>query len=38
MEQYERNKLADAVREKWFEAGDYVIVEGQDGDVFFMVM
>ena len=38
MESYERSKLADAIHEKWFDAGDYVITEGQEGDSFFMLM
>lgn len=38
MDGYERAKLADAVKEKWYEADEYVITEGQEGDVFFMVM
>ena len=38
MEAYERSKLADAIQEKWFEVGDYVITEGQEGDSFFMIM
>jgi len=28
MEAYERSKLADAIVEKWFEEGEYVITEG----------
>jgi len=38
MEAYERSKLADAICEKWFEEGDYVITEGQEGDVFYLIM
>lgn len=38
MEAYERSKLADAIHEKWFEEGDYVITEGAEGDSFFMIM
>ena len=38
MEAYERSKLADAIQERWFEVGDYVITEGQEGDSFFMIM
>ena len=38
MEAYERSKLADAIQEKWYEVGDYVITEGQEGDSFFMIM
>ena len=28
MEKYERTKLADAFKELWFEAGDYIIQQG----------
>lgn len=28
MESYERNKLADAIKEQWFKKGDFVIEEG----------
>ncbi len=38
MEAYERSKLADAIHEKWFEEGDYVITEGQAGETFYMLM
>lgn len=38
METYEKSKLADAILEKWFEEGEYVITEGQEGDVFYMIM
>lgn len=39
MESYEKSKLADAILEKWYEEGDYVITEGaQEGDSFFMIM
>lgn len=38
MEQYERNKLADAIKEQWFKEGEYVITEGQAGEVFYIVM
>lgn len=38
MQAYERNKLADVIREKWFEAGEAVITEGRHGDDFFLVM
>ena len=38
MEAYERSKLADAILERWYEEGDYVITEGQEGDSFFMIM
>jgi len=38
MDAYERSKLADAIHEKWFNAGDYVITEGQEGNTFFLIM
>lgn len=38
MDQYERNKLADAIKEQWYKKGDYVITEGQEGDIFFLIM
>lgn len=38
MDTYERNKLADAIKETWFEAGQNVITEGDDGEVFYLVM
>lgn len=38
MDSYERNKLADAIKESWYKKGDYVITEGSQGDVFFLIM
>ena len=38
MDTYERNKLADAIKENWFEEGDYVITEGEGGEIFYLVM
>ena len=38
MEAYERSKLADAIREQWYEEGEYVITEGQEGEVFYLIM
>ena len=38
MDNYERNKLADAIKEKWFNSGEYVITQGVKGDDFFLVM
>jgi cAMP-dependent protein kinase regulator len=38
MDSYERNKLADAIKEQWFQAGDYVITQGTSGDVFYLIM
>ena len=38
MDSYERNKLADAIKEQWFQPGDYVITQGTSGDVFYLIM
>lgn len=39
METYERSKLSDAIVERWFDEGSYVISEGAEGgDAFYMVM
>lgn len=38
MEAYERNKLADAIKEQWYKKGEYVINEGSQGDIFFLIM
>jgi cAMP-dependent protein kinase regulator len=38
MDQYERNKLADGIREQWYKQGDYVIKEGTQGDIFYLIM
>lgn len=39
MERYERTKIADAFKEQWFEAGDYIIRQGdQEGREFFMII
>ena len=38
METYERSKLSDAIVEKWYDEGSYVITEGTEGDAFYMVM
>ena len=38
MEAYERSKLSDAIQEQWYEDGDYVITEGQQGDIFYLIM
>ena len=34
---YERSQIADAVKEEKFKAGDYVIKQGDIGDVFYMI-
>jgi len=38
MDAYERSKLADAIQEKWYAEGDYVISEGDSGNCFFLIM
>ena len=39
MEKVERTKLADAFKEEWFEAGEYIIRQGdQDGSSFYMII
>lgn len=38
MESYERNKLADAIREQWYKKGEVVIKEGTQGEIFYMIM
>lgn len=38
MQKYERTKLADAFREQWFEDGDVIIKEGDDGNEFYLIM
>ncbi len=38
MDAYERSKLADAIKEQWFQPGDYVISEGEEGSSFFLLM
>ena len=35
---YEKNQLADAIKEAWYNPGDYVINEGAEGDVFYLIM
>jgi cAMP-dependent protein kinase regulator len=38
MDDYERSKLADALKEEWFNDGDSVIREGEEGNTFYLVM
>mmetsp|Transcript_14927 Transcript_14927/g.14513 ORF Transcript_14927/g.14513 Transcript_14927/m.14513 type:complete len:188 (+) Transcript_14927:575-1138(+) len=38
MDTYERSKLADAIKEHWFEPDEYVIREGEEGNTFYMLM
>lgn len=37
MDHYERSKLADAIKEHKFKAGDKIITQGESGDVFYIV-
>ena len=38
MDEYERSKLADAIKEEWYEPDQYVIKEGEEGNSFYLVM
>ena len=38
MDAYERSKLSDAIQEQWYNEGDYIITEGQQGDIFYLIM
>ena len=38
MDHYERSKLADAIKEHSFKAGDVIIREGEEGNVFYMII
>ena len=38
MEPYERSKLADAIKEEWYEPDQFVIKEGEEGNTFYLVM
>lgn len=38
MDSYERSKLADAIKEQWFQPDEYVIKEGEEGNCFYLVM
>ena len=37
MDSYERSKLADAVKAEQYKNGDYVIKEGDSGNVFYFI-
>ena len=37
MDPYERSKLGDAVREHTFKKNDYIIREGEEGSVFYLI-
>lgn len=38
MDPYERSKLGDAIKEFKFKKGDYIITEGDVGNVFYLIM
>jgi len=38
MDNYERSKLADAIKEEIFNKGDVVIKEGENGNVFYIIV
>jgi cAMP-dependent protein kinase regulator len=38
MDHYERAKLSDAIKEEKFEPNDFVIREGESGNVFYMLV
>lgn len=38
MEAYERSRLAEALKEETYSSGDFVIREGESGQVFYMVV
>lgn len=37
MDAYERQKLADAFKEETFKKGDYIIKEGEEGNIFYFI-
>jgi cAMP-dependent protein kinase regulator len=38
MDHYERSKLADAIKEQTFKPNDHIIREGEEGNVFYMII
>lgn len=38
MDAYERSKLADAIKEQWFDPDSFVIREGEEGTTFYLIM
>ena len=38
MDNYERSKIADAIKENDFAKGDKVIREGEEGSVFYLII
>ena len=37
LDPYERSRLGDAVHEHSYKQGDYVIKQGEEGDIFFLI-
>ena len=37
MEDYERHKLAEAFKEEYYKDGDFIIKQGEEGNVFYIV-
>jgi cAMP-dependent protein kinase regulator len=37
MDAYERSKLADAFKEETYKTGDYIIKEGEEGNIFYFI-
>ncbi len=37
MDNYERGKLSDSLKTMTFNKGDYIITEGEKGDVFYIL-
>lgn len=35
---YERSKMADAIKEQTFSAGETIIVEGEEGNLFYIII
>lgn len=38
MDEYERSKVAEVIKEKTYNKDDFVIKEGEDGDVFYLII
>jgi cAMP-dependent protein kinase regulator len=38
MDEYERAKLADSLKEETFKQGDFIIKEGEEGNTFYMIL
>ena len=37
MEDYERHKLAEAFKEEYYKDGDYIIKQGDEGNIFYII-